>query len=513
MNIILTKKRLMLGILAVVILFVLQFALTHSVLTINSSGSEERTVYLRRGENLQKFTLKNSSKTLLLASGTYDIEVVNNDKLSVYQKKLGRFSKSNLNIELRPQKEAVALGISETGCAVDTPAGATYYSCDPNSKAEILTTTDGLRTQAVIESSSSSEEVLKPYGGGFLKVARLGQSLGVFRYDLEGKLVSSVPNITGFEGSLEDRFFSTAKGTVKQFALFDNQNKALLLFQNETDKNPRILDLAKNLYSGQDYQYRVLIGHQYAFILNTLPLEDHEDEQAEERKNLDQKLLLINIQNGAVIKEYDLPFGALIRQASASPSDSLVFIDEAGINNRFYFVTDKNKPALLKEMAADAGSICWPDAGSFYYSQASSGSIYRFTIKDSAAFLIYNNLQSEVVNLSCYFNHLHFGLTKGPDLNIQHFVLTDRNKTDQRHEEILPINSVPSQDIVSASLFKNTVNVVLVNSELYENRNNPDYRPPANASPTDAEKERVLKYLQQQGLDTKKLKFRFVYKQ
>lgn len=502
------------------LLLVVQYFLTHSVLIVSSTDDTEKTVHIRRGEHSQDFVLKNSSKTLVLPSGSYNVEVTEGEKQTLYEKKLGRFWIHKLQPELTSQKAAVPLGENFLGCAIDLESSGevAYYSCELNGSDNFhilrtanghdtkLASRDGLPPGGHEESAAEIEEVngsIQRYGQGFLSAQTHDATLRVQRYANNGDVISAERfELPDFQPPISADNFSVGKGSANEvFAILNQAKKSLLLFDKDI-KTSSTIDLSKNFFDSDQSSYRIFVSKELIFIIaaDTQPAQVEDTEEVSLVREKEQKIIVVSIDEKKVIKEHQLDSEASIGRVAASDGGNLIFINEQAEENVPYIMNGANKPRQTAPLLNKISRVCWKDNGSFYYSGIDpNNSVYLYSVSKSASFLVYSNLNSSVVELNCDTGgKLYFSLEPNEaatDDPFQHMVISEKDQSGPRLESILPVYLSFPSSLAVARPFKDSINI----------------KPLRGAPPKDQAQQKLYEELRSMGLPVEGVRINYLY--
>lgn len=467
--------KFVLGLLLALGLF---YAFTHSLLVIEASGAEEKSIYVEWGKepNQQKtFTLKQGSKTFFVPSSAYKIEVSAGEKYTRYDKSAGRLSRQVVPVEVEQQRKSAALGVSSYGCAVSKNLGqdVTYYPCFP-SGGSVLAIKSGATVQTKNlgglapdnETSEGTSSVLKPYRGGFIEAAAQGGVLYLRERSFTGEEVSKPVKINRFGGRIDDSTFATINDVkTETISILNRETEELWLLDNSTDSSPRKVNLKSQLSKLNDVQVVQVVASDNAVyvVVSRDPgaLETHDGsgetidplQQNVEEANKNQKIIVVNPVRATVEDEYELPSTLTIRLLSGNPAGDLLFVPHFAEKPESYLFTGGSLKKLSFS-ANDIQDVCWRDNDNIYYSSGDQNQIFRYSLSRQAAFLVYENPGAAIGKLSCTFGEVGFTLEREDDGIVDeqvHYQLTNIPLSGGRLESVLPTYLTVDGTVLKAS--------------------------------------------------------------
>lgn len=500
------RKFILVIITLIVIGSIVNFFLTHSLLTIESSANNEKTVYVK-GEGYEKtITLKDSSKKLLLKSGAYKIEVVDGDEQTIYGKKLGFFSLQKLSIETSPQKNSAFLGQSFIGCARQGEGGIPiYYSCYPSSLGSIVqASTKPVETSDDFSQSADLINSLKARGQHFLE-AKISDNKVLLterttRIDDPGKQLTTIAD---FNGEISDQLFSVDNQS-RSFALFDNVKSSLYYSNGEDASKYSSLVIDKKLFPEKNPKYVSTYNTpNYVYLLSLISEEETannpEGSQAEHTHK--PKIVVIDKKRKKIAKEVTLPIDWEIKSVNNGPQDNLIIFISAASNQNTYSLNAGGKVELLTSFSESPQQACTVN-NDLYYVADGGRKIYKYIDSKEASFLVYSSDNSVGTTISCTEN-LYFSFTNDKDDETgmrHHYALGNDNQVGPRLSTVLPIFLTIEQDTLKIS---EGAGGVLIESMFDSNRNGPPSK--------ETTRVKLTELLGEKGINSKDINITFAY--
>jgi hypothetical protein len=530
-----SKKHIILFFVGLSVLAFFLFLCTHSIVTVRGIGDEEKTIYLHQGREGQEkvFNLTTNSKTFILPKGTYTLEVTAGNKESIYQKKFGGLTKYTISAEAIPQKQSVALGISTFRCATtqDTGVSTIFYPCNPshagmlnaqiNGNLDTMVDPMNIGTQdgiALDERADRLGSIMKPYKGGFIEAEVESNTLFLRERDGTGQVINNqATKIRGFNSTLSDDYFSVVDDKNSTgFAIFDSKNKNILLFKDIDDTKPKKVDLSnEEIFETEVQVEHLFLSHDYAYLTITRDpnlLETHNDmgeeddsltEEVDEADN-NQRVIKVNIAEGAIEKTIKLPDDLTVRNINVSPRGDMVFTPHLTADNqRIVILNIDNKLQDIPFLSNDIRDICWENNDGFYYSTGDGERLYKYSLKNNVSFLAYENPVAAITSLNCTFGSVTFTLASGSDGLVDEYSFFTLDNKDMgsgsRLESVLPIYlDFPGNTTIKVVQSKSSVLVSL----LY------DQGEPLSKTVI---QQRVIEKLKNQGVNTEKLQIEYTF--
>lgn len=530
------RKSLILLVFVVSLLFIAQYLLTHTRVTIENDG-EAKTVYIKKGssdEKMYEFSLgPNEKKQLTIRSGQYKIGASAEDRLSIYQRGFKGLSSKTLKIKTSPQKQAALIGQDENDC-VNTASNKTlvYYSC-ANYTGSVNTASTGGEPSLEISpfaeqvfshahegdvageetsSGSLSSMVLRPYGNGFLEVATKDNELLLRSVDNVGQSLDKKPSAKAgsFVGPLNNSAVSAARDQKStSFAILDRGKGELILFASADDSSPSRVNVTKEV--GEEVHEAakiVLVSGGYVFVAVSRDpgeLDEHADEGGGEDapEKIDTKVIVVDVAKKAVVKVHKLPSSVLPSSVSASPTGGRILYAPVDQTNNPALLITPNDVVEASLPSSDIKESCWVSDNELYYTISGRGQIYKYMFDSSASFLAYDNHRDVVSSLACGSGDITFTLSSDDDgitSGFVHYKLTDKDHTKLRAESILPLYVDVGKDVVKVSIEAVGYTIKLLQDT---DKNGPPDK--------EASKKAVLQKMSDAGLDTESVDFIFKY--
>lgn len=487
------------GILLVVLL-ALNYLLTHSTLTITSSGPEPRTVYIRKEGFEEKTVLKNSQKKYTLRPGNYEIEVVSGDSQSIYYRHLDILKRQKLAVETIDPKSESLLGKSDLRCARLGPAGKpVFYSCYPSSGGQINLQGEAGNNSAPGESSSTKQTglsttslAMQPSGQGFIE-ARTNSSGLVLSQRFFGGSSQKILGLDSFKGQVNDGLFAVVNNN---YAVFDTKT-GILYYSYGFNKTGKV-QLKQVDFSGKDFRYaQVYNSLGFVYILSSTGEEVLGGGQ--QKPDYKSKILIVDKSKGALIKNKDLDYKWSVQNAVAANNDLYIVIG-GDFSPNTYKITAGGRTSAVPGLN-NVSQIC-ALGDNLYYLNDDGRIVYRYSFSKNASFRVYKNSSDTINSISCLDGKFYFSIinSRDEDLStIYHYTLGgySQNKGVEL-SSVLPLFITLDQDTLKFEEAADGVKATL----FYDNNGN-------GFNAFDQAKARLLQILNEKGVDTSRLNISF----
>lgn len=524
------KKQIVLASVGLVFLFIVIYLLTHSFVTITTGSGEEKYIYIRKDgqdNNSHEFKLGGGSKSFILAKGAYTIGVRANDKVSMYERRFGGLTKNKVQVELKPQRQSAALGISPMSCAVasENYVEIAYYPCNPSVGDDIWELKSGntketkLRSPLPTGSATEPENdtpvdagsITLPYANSFIKAASEDKNLYLAELPLFKNLDSvDSKKIEGIGDNVDGDNLSTTSGDGQILSYFNRENKSLFVFKKDLTNYETInlSDYFPDLNQMQVARLHVSNNSIYISILRSSETPEDESEVktlgkdlADQLKRAGEEQKVIQVQlNTKEVKIHKLSEKLLVKKISVGSEGDVAIFPFAAKNTKVVFISQGK--LYDSPLSSDGLSeACWQGTD-LYYSTALGNQLFRYSKGDSASFLVYDNQPGIIKNLSCNFGLVSFTLETNRDGLIDeyaHYSLSDKEYTGARLESVLPVYiDLPGSVVAKISHDRNIAIVTLLQNA-------------ANAPVKETVKEKVLSALRGKNVSTDNLEVLFAY--
>ncbi len=508
----LRNRRVRLSILLLASIFLLHFFLTHSMLTIESTGDEERTVYVRKEGFEEKTELKNSSKRFFLGSGDYEVEIVSKDSQSLYRKKLGPLWSHKLLAETIPPRNSILLGKHSLGCAKQDQTGTpVYYSCGPSSPG-LIDPSPGTTAAAAdsgdenyYKTLETTSLALRPFGGEFL--AASVDSNGLTIKKRSQKALNAAPlTIKEFTGNVSDRTFSASRQA--GFAVFDTQKSVLYFTIDSKAESYQALNIDKKLFSDEKPESaQVFDTGNFVYIFSTTSDEATANNQADNKNGDDHapKIIVVEKKQKKVTKNTKLSPKWHINSLSAGTSDNLIILLSGDQEQKIYTLESNGKTSPLPSVKNTAQQVCTNDNESFYYLADGGHAIYKYSVSKTASFQIYNNEFNNILRINCVDGRLYFVLNNEKDDEVDknfHYALGDKSQIGTRLDSVLPIYLTIDHDTVKFT----EAGEGIAASMMYDSDKNG-----ASSASKQKSRDQLIKLLLEKDVDATNLPINFLY--
>lgn len=495
-----------------------------SSLTIdNSKGADSIRAEIIKGSQSQKVLVgQGKKKSFVTGVGNYKISISTDAKQTDYYFSLHAFSRKTISPSFEAQKTSGSLGASTNGCSYDSVKLFTfYYPCGDVVSDDVFYTNDGQNTNrlvnlspdSVLNNVSGSISVIN--NGQFIRLSTFRSKLYITKLGMpeekfDAQSVLSIPykGVVGQSSIATD----TSDYASKHFALVSTAEHSLFIFSDSQDSSPQKINLDKVLEWGGQYHTKVSLGNNMAFVFSGAGQEGEtaEGPTSTNARPDNQKLALIDLASGKVKKVISIKSDKLVQSMSSNQSGSLLISSVDRTTRMTSMQTVEGSKLKLQPLKLDTNSnVCWKSGSDVAYIDGVN-QIFQYNLDTQISHLVYRSPTNNISSLSCLYGKLYLTLIKSNDKqNFYHYMLQDEPISGDRGESLLPIVSDSVHDIASAIIYKNTINVRLIDSNAYDNRNDPSYqRVPGQI---EQDKARALNYFRSIGLDVDKFKFIFSY--
>lgn len=503
MNLVITRRRLIVSGLALLLLGIILFAASSGIVVINPPANATSTSFvLKHGSSTKKMTLGTKRKILLLSPGVYTVEFSNGDKTSGYGFSPRRFLlPKTINIILKDQLSGEGLGIATQGCGFDSPGSqvSVYYDCGVQS-SRLPQIFDGNTVSYLSLFNVTSEELLSyssPYMGGLLTVigAPSSKEASFNQLDANNGKNTLLGNII-LPDSLNSGSYSLVTDEDSPsnplVVLYAQSKQSLLIFDSSSSKDYRTIPVPRSK-DIPEYIVRLRLMGQKLYVLRGLAPDYNYSEEAGASKSFPepQSLSITDVKSGKV--ERDIKLDNKFRAGSlyVSPGGQIVVYGYAGNSQIGKLYQESNgKLVELKVLNDVSDSIAWSSDRSFYY--VSGNRVFKYSPLDNSSFLVYADKNMSISKLKSINKNIFVVAFAGSDKSANYIRLTDKPSVGKRPEAVFPFRNDAYHSILSVSFYKGTIYI-----KTY----------PAN----DAEKTKssIKDYVKSLGIDTGSYKIEF----
>lgn len=473
MNKSLSRKRIFAGLLVVVLVLILNYIFSHSIVTIQGAGDDEKIIEISKlesGEKIRKFSLKADSKKFILKKGQYKILVSSKDRVSYYQKGVGGFKKT-IGVETRAQKSAEQIGQSEYDCSGSLLAGSIlYFPC--TSYSGVLSLSSNGTTSPIVspsadalfvhshgegeaEKSDPVSSQFLPFSDRFLEVFSKDRKVEVNEIDQKGARTGKGFSLEGFDGYIDRTKYSSYS---ERFSLFDDKKKELLIFGGLSNEGVSRINLQDELDYDPDLRFTsIYMTEKLVYVVsaqNPTDFDDHSNtsskEPEHEEAKVDGKVLVVDLDNNSLVKKYSLP-SDFIPKKSVYLKDEGLFIIPTNIESNGYIMANEEKLEPIWMAHSDIKDMCVTSSGAVYYSTTEGAQIFNFSSDSGGSFLAYTKPEGNISRINCVSDQLYFILDSAKDGVVDqniHYRLTDLAHTNTRIENVLPIYADVGPDVI-----------------------------------------------------------------
>lgn len=444
------NKKIFLGLLALILLLIANYFFTHGILTIQSTGGEEQTVYVRSGEFEEKIVLKNSSRRLVLSSGNYEIEVLNGNRQSLYDVKLRTlWPVKKLSVDTKSLRSSVFLGRNILPCARQDGSGSpVFYSCNPstaglvNSGTQSTTETATDDEGSFIPANQNGTFALRPYKEGFLQLHSGVRGATVETRDTGMPIVRN--NLSGFGGTVTDNTFSASE---EGFVAFDQKASVLYISAANNVSSYETLKIDEGEFLNDDPSASgVVDAGKYIYIISTG--SDEEMANNSDKKEQGTRVLVVDRKKRAVIETKDLGKEAINSFVGGADGNLLLVFGRDSVD-RLRVLVPGGGVQLLAAVKSSVQQACYASRDRLYYLADSGHAIYEYFAKEAVSRLMYSNPESNILRINCVGGNLYFsGINERDDETglDSHYTLGEAAHSGVNLDSVLPIYATVNQD-------------------------------------------------------------------
>lgn len=504
-----TKKRILIGLGVLFGLIILIAGLSGGIVVVKSPKNESVQGYLKNSEDDSEDNdsivpieiNKDSWSIYYQPSGDYYFNLNNEENSTVYQRSVGMFSITNIDVKFEKQKQTKNLGYGNFDCAVNDQKSSEviYYYCDKILDNEFYysQTHDG-----VSYIDHPAELGVKPYNGTLVQVGSEGGGPVVLsRLSFSGTGVEKQK----FTYSPSDLFVpETYKSTTlitdstvaenTRLILYDDNSNKIEVYSSATDK-PYSVDISQYINSKDKFSNELQLIGNTLYIFSGFRVSDNMGEE-QNIKDLqpNQKIIAYNIDTKKVDSQINIPENLSINSFTVSTDKKIAMnaIDTISSKEEMYIYENKkfNKLAIAGRFSDE---MCWME-NKLVYLAKDGGQIYTYNLKQSSSSLIYENPSDTVVGLGCTFGKIYFPSlgkdSQSSQSDYRWFELLNDNipKKYTKPESVFPIIDDSLSGISWSYIFRDTIYVHLDSS--------------SSCTVTDNEKTKALKYLKLLRINT-----------
>jgi hypothetical protein len=502
-----TFRKILPFVLLITAFFIVSYLLTHSMLTIESAGNESRTIYIRKEGFEEKIVLKNSSRRLILPSGNYEIEVLNEDSQSLYEKNLGIFWPQRLAAETAPPLSSNYLGSNALGCVKKLGVSIVNYSCRPSRLGFIDEGTSKLiedsGDQNYYKNLETTSLALAPYGTAFVEASKNNSSLAVKERGPGGQ-AKTLFSIQDFGGEVSD---STLSVFENGFTVFDNEGSTLYFSSRSAPSKYESIALDEGLFekdSARGAQIFDAGAFVYIFSLASEEESSGGPTNGEEGHGDSATVIVVDKSRREVRKTVGLNRDWVVNSMAAGPRGTLLILLSGSASKRIYSVEPTGKVRALLGVTETVQQACSSDNQSFYYAARGGHTLYKYVVAKKASFKVYENPANSVASITCGDGGLYFVLNNERDDTVglnAHYRLGDNPHAGPRLDAVLPVYITVNQDTIK---FSEDDQGGITASLLYDADGN-------GSTSQEAAKAELLKKLQEKNIDITGLVITFLF--
>lgn len=504
----LSKKQKLVISLIIVFLIFLNIS-RYSLITVETSSAQ---INLKNTSNeiIKSFDLeKGGKKTFIAKKGSYIIQFSKGESLSEIEFNLNYLNLKKFKEDPAKQKQALNLGSNERTCSKELgPETVSYFSCSV-STSSIQTTVNGIDLKDnYLDVESSLFGVVSPYKNSLLQISEGGEGLLAFN-----TLSDSNPEETSFTISSDIDRFITKENVATDLSdpenplvAFVNKNK-LVVVDVEKKQIKKEVELNEILKFSDDTRIRVAIVKNKVFILSGKSPGISQLHGELLTKSSESKIIVVDIENPQKPKVVDVPKELETGVFSVGSNNDVVFsaFDTKKQTTNLYHMNLKYEIKKITETLGNSEIFCI-NKNNLYF--VKDGGVFLRELNTKTSRLVYKVPEKDVANIACYSEGVYLSLPSN-DSKIAHLKIIDKDQLNARPESILPIEDDPVFDIIMADIFKNKLNIKLLDSDQYNNRNIPEYSP--NIEARNEQKNKVIKYLNENGIKTENYSLSIFY--
>lgn len=509
-TLIITKKRLILGLLLLTVVFLSWIAFRYTWLTVNlTSGDVQVTVMQQStGDVIRETTTTGQSTTMFLRRDNYNIEIASGNKQSIYTRSLGVLT-DTLDTKLHPQLTSQYIGINDYPCIHNRDGEFFFSSCSPSARGSFISSSErgfigsslpGMRSETSQE-VFGGESILKPYQNGFLAAWKDSGNLLLIPREIPED--DNIITIDEFGGSITADTFDTSLDS-NHIAIYDDRENNLVIIGG-LDEEPTIISLDEYNFPGQ-YAKKVVVSGESVYLFSyTQDLHPQHNEytgQDDQVENNDQKILVFNADEKELRETITIPEQQLLMNITPG-YDNRVFIGSITDDGWRNTLIQDAKKTDYNNLAVNPQSICWIDKDGFYYMSDSADTIYRHSLSEKASFLVYSGLTSRRINsLHCDNDDLYFDfdytsqrITESDRYyGYHHYKLIEGDFTGQRTEGLTPFFVLVGGEGGDIVQVDQSLDGLLIEEHLFVDTNSPPDK--------DTTRQAVVQELEEKSVNT-----------
>lgn len=439
-----TRRKLILAMSVFVLLSAAWFFLSYSWLTIYnlSSKSAEVSLYNKDGEIVERFTLSKNPKTLFLKKDFYSLRASSGSSVTSRNIQLKPLWFNKLKISLRHQKASVFIGKSQQPCVREVDNQTIFASCSPYGRGSFIELSSGklLNNKSEMpDQTSLTSGSLKKYQDGFLYARSANNRLILSKRGLSRQKILSIQK---FGGEINNQSLATMEGS-SAFAVYDNKNQELLIFDDMSDKEPLRVKVKDNKID-PNFGIKLAINENYVYFIS---YDGRSHIKKGSKKISSPEIIIYDIHDGSLKNKFSIPDEWLVRRVETKGDKAL--LDISNIKNatrELQLIYGHNKPILIDNIKPTAQDICWKDTNNFYYLADAGRSIYEYSLDKKASFMIYGSLSNIFIsNIQCSDDSLYFVFdlmhgtrrVENKDRGYYFYKVTDEDFSGTRIEDVI----------------------------------------------------------------------------
>ncbi len=451
--------------LLLIFLATLLYVFTHSLIIVNATGQDSKTIEFLREEEApasKKLNLTNGTKIALVKRGDYQILVSSKDRTSYYRGPFSGFY-HKLSVKTKEQKRVGIIEQNDYDCsAMPIESVFMFYPCNNYSGGFATPAKGGVTSPSAEkfwgsheeESSESSVSALfRPFGGSFIEVISANKTLTINEIGAAGDPSGKTTSVSQFSGVLDKNKFSSYDDV---FSVLDEVGRSLLIFRGANDKTPNKVDLSKRLPSKSDLSYvSIFAGKESIYVLlapDSSHLDDATSGDSQDQNTEEGRVIVVSVAKKAVTSSHKIPASFSPKKAVVVGSSDLLIMPTD--QSEGYLKVSDDRISKLKLPHSNIKDFCATN-NKVFYSTTDNASIFEYSPAENASFLVFSGPpESSIESINCAFGQLTFTFTYPTDGVVDentHYRLLPQAHIGSRAEGLLPLYLDVGDDVLSLS--------------------------------------------------------------
>lgn len=450
-----------------------------------------------------------TSSYKLLRRGSYNIEYSSGDKKTLLAENMGYFDIKSLTANLHSQKMSQNIGIDPSvGCFFAIKSeGYLKYPCREDENVSPYLFKQDASVEYIEHSdgdNNSGQSYYVPYKDMLLVFEQNDKKLHTSALLSSPELKQQKITDLDVSSQLNNNLISADSSGSENgyFGFIDD--KELVYFSDINNQQAQRIDLSNKIKPLDGYSTKLTMSGDFAYVFSGYDSSLLGTDESAEFNDGQQILLIINMKN-KVIDEYKDFSNSIVDEFSASNNKIYVSSSSAKKDYKQSYYIDQLSGSKTLLPYTETSSICSVDGGLYY---KNNNDLFYYEQQDNQSRLVYSSTKP-LSMVSCYKNRAYISLVDIEKGKYIHIELLDAELSGQRIENILPLYNLDYANIVSATVYKDQINVKLLNSDAYFNREDSEYKPGTAYFETD--KNKAFQELKNKNVALEKYKINYSY--